>query len=114
LLQLEERNALDRLQLRCHKIAKDHGFWDVEQSVGDRLTHIHAEISEAWEEYRKGLNEHRFYIVNGKPEGFGVELADAVIRILDLAEGLELDLWRCIDEKLEYNATRPRLHGKTC
>jgi len=36
-----------------------------------------------------------------------VELADAVIRICDLAGYLKLDLGGAIDEKLAFNATRP-------
>jgi len=35
-----------------------------------------------------------------------VELADAIIRILDLAGYLKLDIQGVIDEKLEYNKTR--------
>ena len=35
-----------------------------------------------------------------------VELADAVIRIADLAEYLDLDLGGAVMEKLEYNRTR--------
>ena len=35
-----------------------------------------------------------------------VELADAVIRILDLSGKLDLDLMGAIKEKMEYNSTR--------
>jgi len=35
-----------------------------------------------------------------------VELADAVIRIFDMAGGLNLDLGGAIAEKLQYNASR--------
>ena len=38
-----------------------------------------------------------------------VELADAVIRIADLAGALGLDLGGAIAEKLEYNRNRPPL-----
>jgi hypothetical protein len=37
---------------------------------------------------------------------FEVELADAVIRIFDLAGGYGLDLGGALAEKLEYNASR--------
>lgn len=35
-----------------------------------------------------------------------VELADAVIRIFDMAGGLDLDLGGALVEKLEYNKNR--------
>ena len=47
-----------------------------------------------------------------KPEGFGIELADTVIRILDLAEYLKVDLETCMQLKHAYNKTRSYRHGK--
>lgn len=41
------------------------------------------------------------------------EIADAIIRLLDMAGGLGIDLFRHINAKLDYNSSRPRLHGKT-
>jgi NTP pyrophosphatase (non-canonical NTP hydrolase) len=35
-----------------------------------------------------------------------VELADAIIRIFDLAAGLKLDLGGAYEEKMAYNAVR--------
>jgi NTP pyrophosphatase (non-canonical NTP hydrolase) len=46
-----------------------------------------------------------------KPEGFGIELADAIIRIMDLAEWLDIDLAEMIGIKAEYNKSRPMRHG---
>jgi len=40
------------------------------------------------------------------------EIADAIIRLLDMAGGLGIDLFRHINAKLDYNSSRPRLHGK--
>lgn len=37
---------------------------------------------------------------------FEVELADAIIRIFDLAAGMNLDLGGAFIEKMQYNATR--------
>ena len=48
-----------------------------------------------------------------KPEGYAVELADAVIRIADLCGYMGIDLETVIREKMEYNATRPYKHGKS-
>lgn len=43
---------------------------------------------------------------------FEDEIADAIIRLLDLSAGLEIDIERHIQKKIEYNKTRERLHGK--
>jgi len=43
---------------------------------------------------------------------FEDELADAMIRICDLAESEGIDLEWQIQKKLEYNKTRPKKHGK--
>ena len=48
-----------------------------------------------------------------KPEGVPAELADAFIRILDLAHEMKFSLSSVAFEKLFFNQTRPRLHGKT-
>lgn len=47
-----------------------------------------------------------------KPEGFVVELADIVIRVMQLSEALGLPLQEAIELKLTYNHTRPFRHGK--
>lgn len=71
--------------------------------VAEKLCLIHSEVSEAMEGARKNLMDdkikHRKMIE--------VELADAVIRILDLCGALELDIANAIAEKLNYNLTRP-------
>lgn len=45
-------------------------------------------------------------------EAFEFELADAVIRILDMAEGFGIDLEWHIKAKMKYNSMRPHMHGK--
>lgn len=74
----------------------------IERNVGEMLALIHSEVSEALEGHRKNLMDdhlpHRKMIE--------VELADAVIRICDLAGYLGLDLASAVGEKREYNANR--------
>jgi hypothetical protein len=41
-----------------------------------------------------------------------IELADIIIRVLDLAEGFGIDMEDAIRRKMEYNKTRERKHGK--
>jgi NTP pyrophosphatase (non-canonical NTP hydrolase) len=49
---------------------------------------------------------------NAKPEGFPVEIADIVIRCMDLAGWLGFDLGAVVELKMAYNSTRPKLHGR--
>jgi NTP pyrophosphatase (non-canonical NTP hydrolase) len=105
-------SGLALLQEFAHCAAKDTGWWNdletgaalplTQERVGDKLMLVVTEIAEAKEGYRKGLMDdhlpHRKMIE--------VELADAVIRIADLAGALGLDLGAAIVEKMRYNAQR--------
>jgi NTP pyrophosphatase (non-canonical NTP hydrolase) len=70
--------------------------------VAEKLCLIHSEISEAMEGHRKGLMDDK---LPHRPM-IEVELADAVIRIADLAGALGLDLGGAIAEKMTFNSTR--------
>lgn len=50
--------------------------------------------------------------IPAKPEGLPSEVADIVIRCIDLAFLLSFPLFDVVDEKLDYNDTRQALHGK--
>lgn len=114
------------LQEACHSASHNAGWWDHAKTgldlrevirnpqdalqdllagllVTQKLCLTHSEVSEAMEGHRKGLSDdklpHRSMLE--------VELADAVIRIADLAGALGLDLGAAIAEKMAFNATRP-------
>lgn len=70
--------------------------------VAQKLCLIHSEVSEAMEGHRKGLMDDK---LPHRPM-IEVELADALIRICDLAGALNLDLGGAVAEKLEFNAQR--------
>lgn len=76
--------------------------------VSEILALVHSEISEALEADRKNLMDDKIT----HRSGIEVELADAMIRILDYAGANNLDLGGAIEEKLAYNKTRPHKHGK--
>lgn len=74
----------------------------IKRNVGELLALIHSEISEALEGHRKNLMDDK---LPHRPM-IEVELADAVIRIFDMAAGLGLDLGGAYAEKMAYNAVR--------
>jgi NTP pyrophosphatase (non-canonical NTP hydrolase) len=102
---------------------KAKGFWDNERNVGELLMLITSELGEAMEAHRKGkfANGHlmatsyatwKEWFEKHYKDTFEDEIADAVIRLLDLSAGLGIDLEKHINEKVKYNKLRERLHGK--
>jgi NTP pyrophosphatase (non-canonical NTP hydrolase) len=49
---------------------------------------------------------------SGKPEGLPSELADIVIRVMDVCGGLGIDLDEEIRLKMSHNRRRPAMHNK--
>ena len=101
------------LQYLCHEASSNAGWWhDLHTGepivtrphvVGEKLMLIVSEVAEAMEGHRKGLQDDK---LPHRPM-IEVELADAVIRIADLAGALGLDLGGAIAEKLSFNSVRP-------
>lgn len=71
--------------------------------VAQKLCLTHSEVSEGMEGHRKGLMDDKL----PHRRMLEVELADAVIRIFDLAGALRMDLGGAIAEKMAFNAQRP-------
>ena len=88
------------LKLRddVHQAAVDKGWWPspgyqnmTRDELDEKLFLVASELAEAFEIYRsRGDLKEMWLGDGGKPEGFGVEMADAYIRILDLAGALEV------------------------
>ena len=124
---------LNDLAKDIHDNAVKHGWWDKPREFPEIAALIHSEISEALEEHRNGTpfiygtcaisREHCEYYdrcdkhepSGCKPEGLVVELADAIIRILDYTAAKGIDITAVILAKHEYNKRRPYRHGgKIC
>lgn len=106
---LRMKNAINELAEICYAASKNAG-WHTNLETGELLERnkaemiclIHSELSEAMEGERKGLMDdhlpHRPMVE--------VEMADAVIRIMDYCGRWGYDLGGAVVEKLEYNAKR--------
>ena len=121
---------------KCHKIAREHGWWDEDESIGQKIALMHAELSEALEQARDGRPGVWYECAKSglaccepncdcsrggtcatddkkaKPEGIYVELVDCVIRIFDYLGHEGADVEAIMAEKCAYNETRPYRHGK--
>lgn len=117
--------SLSEVFQKCHTAAVESGWWQEIDSgtdlrelinnprspmekmiagalVAQKIALSHGELSEGLEGHRKGrMDDHLPHRPN-----LEVELADAVIRIADLAGALNFDLAGAISEKMEYNARR--------
>lgn len=98
---------LNELSKEAYMQANTNGFWDMSipedvQKVLIKLLLINGEVSEATEVLRKDLGRDRLH----------EELADVMIRLLDLMAYVQMDTDAVIQKKMEYNKTRPYRHGR--
>jgi hypothetical protein len=100
-------NVLNEVSKGVHVVHKKwwidiHTGEPIQRNVGEMLCLVHSEISEAMEGHRKNLMDDKL----PHRKMFEVELADAMIRIFDIAGAMNLDLSGAIYEKLLYNIER--------
>lgn len=119
-----------------HKNAVAHGWYDNPVTFPEVAVMVHAEISEAVEEWRarkpliygtcallpddcefSGICDNVGHPCSPdargdcKPEGIAVELCDAIMRILDFLAFMGVDVEAVLMAKHEYNKGRAYRHG---
>lgn len=104
-------NYLNELAKECHEISKSKGFYESQPDLMTQLVLVHSEVSEAVEAERIGDSRMRLD-EKGKPEGVPSELADVIIRVLDICGNRGIDISAAVKAKLDYNRTREYKHGK--
>lgn len=105
--ETEQREAINRLADVVHQANAKwwvdlHTNEPKERNVGELLMLATSELAEAMEGHRKCLMDDKL----PHRQMFEVELADCMIRILDMAAGLHLDLGGAFVEKMAFNAIR--------
>lgn len=120
---------LNELAKEIHEANCEKGFYDQDPGLAKQMLLIVTEIAEAAEADREdhhadreeydrlmGSMDPNYVIVNHFPllikNSFEDEIADAMIRLLDLAGSRGIDIDYHVQRKLEYNKTRPYKHGK--
>lgn len=97
---------LQDLSMQAWLIARDSGWHQKDTTHIERIALIHSEVSEALELLRRGKTNEYWYREDGKPEGVPSELADVIIRTVELAAWLCIDLDFAVADKMAYNAKR--------
>lgn len=98
-------------------ISTEKGFWEDQFGyygiIPVKLALVASEVSEALDVHRK---DYGFPTNNGmhedQREDFTEELADVIIRVLDICGFYDLDIGRSIVDKVEKNRDRPFKHSK--
>ncbi len=113
-------SALNELAADIHDDNVERGFYEKPRETGTELMLIVSELSEALEAFRKDrfvdkddlkgeFDKDKFK--EKVKDTFEDELADALIRILDMCGNKGIDIREHVYQKLMYNRTRGYKHG---
>lgn len=120
--------TLNEIAAAAYANVVSKGFYDVPPTIERRLCLIHSEVSEALEAVREGntigaIEDIRAILDIQDDEAFKRqfemfhkntfwdEIADVIIRCLDLAGADGVDIEGAVLAKMRYNSLRPKMHG---
>jgi len=133
------KTNLNKLSKSIHANNKIKGFWDggiESKNIGEVLMLIVTEVAEACEADRKnhyavkswnlekncanitinsGVQDKLYFQKEFEcaiKNSFEDEMADIIIRVLDVCGAMKIDIDYHIEKKLLYNALRPYKHNK--
>lgn len=125
-----KKETLNELAKKIHENAKNKGFHEGKKNLGEMLCLVHSEVSEALEADRKNnyfLNSiWDIKQINNTPsdeffksdyksfvkDSFEAELADIIIRVLDICAMLNIDIDSFVKANMRNNTLREIKHGK--
>ena len=102
-------DVLNYLTTEIHCTAQEKGWWEDGRKPSECIALAHSELSEALEALRHG-NPPDDKITQFS--GAEAELADTIIRILDMAGAFGWNVAGALVAKMQYNRGRTYKHGK--
>ena|SRR5690348_15207985 len=129
-LLAEVPGSLNDLAQAIYQRNIEKGFYEKEKNIGEMLCFIHSEVSEALEADRNRsyckMSQSEKNVLFGwtrdedfvndyklKVKGtFEEEMADILIRVLDMCAFKGIDIVAHVSAKIRYNQSREKYHGK--
>lgn len=115
-------DALNELAQEIYELNEEKGFWEEPYTdenpltVPAKLALIQGEATEALDVHRDVYDDGDEDTITGltpmQEDDFTEELADILIRTLDLAGAYDLDIGNALVAKVEKNKGRPYKHNK--
>jgi len=102
---------INMLAERCHRQAVISGFWEEEErNQAEMIALVHSELSELLEALRDDnpISEKIAPFTEAEEE-----VADVIIRLLDMSHAAGWDIDGAIMAKLNFNAARAYKHGRS-